>query len=227
MEAGAVAMESARVSEERVGDAHLYTLPERLSLRPGIATAVAMFAPATAGYDKRYVVPGAVPMYGGLQQFGEEQDVPVEVRYIIRRQRRTELGDRPLPAGTVRLFQADSGGRLQLVGQTGIDHTAAGQDLVLSTGTAFDLTAKRTQTSYATGRDSARVTWATADYSVSLSNATAQPVSVDVLEQRAGDWQVLSSSVAGEKLSSTTTRFRVNVPANGETVLTYRVRVKW
>ena len=40
------------------------------------------------------------------------------------------------------------------MGEAHLDHTPAGEDLRLSAGTAFDLTAKRVQTSYTTRRDS-------------------------------------------------------------------------
>jgi hypothetical protein len=115
---------------------------------------------------------------------------------------------------------------LQLSGEAARDHSPGGHELRLTAGAAFDVTAKRVQTTYTTRRDTLR-TVATADYSVTLTNAKDSAVTVDVLEQRPGEWSVLSSSVPGEKLSSTTTRFRVVVPAGGETVLTYRVRVRW
>jgi hypothetical protein len=52
-------------------------------------------------------------------------------------------------------------------------------------------------------------------------------VTVDVQEERGGEWAVLQSSVPAEKVSSTITRFRVKVPGNGEATLTYKVRVIW
>jgi hypothetical protein len=48
-----------------------------------------------------------------------------------------------------------------------------------------------------------------------------------VIENRGGEWTVVSSSIKGEKLSSTRTVFRVPVPARGKATLTYRVRVIW
>jgi hypothetical protein len=68
---------------------------------------------------------------------------------------------------------------------------------------------------------------ATADYRVTLKNATDSAVTVLVQEERAGEWSVVSSSVPAEKVSSTISRFRVRVPANGEGPLTYRIRVIW
>jgi len=153
------------------------------------------------------------------------------VFYTLKRPRRTELGDRPLPGGTVRLFQADSAGRAQLVGEALMEHTAAGEDVRLAAGNAFDLTARRVQTSYVTRRDSTKAagvrTIATAEYRVNLRNATDSVATVEVREERGGEWSVLQSSVPAEKVSSTVTRFRVKVPPRGEAVLTYRVRVVW
>jgi hypothetical protein len=224
------AYEKREVSQERVGEFHLYSLPGRSSLLPGLTTTVALFEPAQVKYERTYVVHGMVPWWGMLPQQGEETEAPVEVIYTLKRPRKTEFGDRPLPAGVVRLFQADSAGRAQLVGEAAMNHTAAGEDVRLSAGTAFDITARRVQTTYVTRRDSTKAgprTLATADYRVTIRNATDSAVTVDVQEERSGEWSVLQSSVPAEKLSSTITRFRVKVPANGESVLTYRVRVVW
>ncbi len=218
------------VSEQRVGEFHLYSLAGRTSLLPGLTTSVALFEPAQMKYERSYVVRGLVPWWGMLPQQGDETEAPVEVSYTLLRPRKTEFGDRPLPGGTVRLFQPDSAGRAQLVGEAAMDHTPAGEDVRLSAGTAFDLTARRVQTTYVTRRDSTKTgprTLATADYRVTVRNATDSAATVEVREERSGEWSVLQSSVPAEKVSSTITRFRVKVPARGETVLTYRVRVIW
>jgi len=220
----------AGAAEQRVGEFHVYTLPGRSTLLPGLTTAVALFEPAGVPYQRNYVVRGLLPYWGYLPQQGEETEAPVEVSYTLKRPRKTGFGDRPLPGGVVRIYQADSVGRQQLVGEAGTGHTAAGEDLRLAAGTAFDLTARRVQTSYVTRRDSTRAgirTLATADYRVTLRNATDSAATVDVQEERAGEWSVISSSVPAEKLSSTLTRFRVAVPARGEAQLTYRVRIVW
>lgn len=217
-------------SEQKVGEFHLYSLPGRTTILPGRTTTIALFDPASAKYERSYVVRGQIPYWGGLYQQGDEGDAPVEVSYIIQRPRKTDLGDRPLPGGVVRLFQPDSGGRAQLIGEASIDHSPAGEELRLYAGNAFDLTAKRVQASFATRRDSLPQGWrttATADYRVTLTNATDSAATIDVLEERGGEWAVLSSSVPATKLSSTRYRFRVSVPARGTAVLKYKVKVLW
>ena len=225
------AMEAKRaVSEQRVGEFHLYSLSGRATLLPGLATAVALFDPVQVKYERSYVVRGLVPWWGMLPQQGDESEAPVEVFYILKRPRKTEFGDRALPGGVVRLFQADSAGRAQLVGEAAMDHTPAGEDVRLSAGTAFDLNARRVQTSYSTRRDRTKAAWrtfATADYKVTVRNAGDSAATVEVLEERSGEWTVLQSSVPAEKVSSTITRFRVKVPPRGEAIVTYRIRVVW
>ena len=218
-------------TQQRVGEFHLYTLPGRSTLLPGQTTSVGLFDPVRVKYERNYVVRGDVPYWGFLPQQGEETEPPVEVTYTLKRPRKSDFGDRPLPGGVARVYQADSSGALQLVGEALMEHTAAGNDLRLSAGNAFDLTAKRVQTSYLTRRDSTKArgvhTVATADYRVTLKNATDSAATIDVQEERAGEWSVVASSVPAEKVSSTITRFRMRVPGRGEAVLTYRIRVIW
>ena len=216
--------------EQRVGEFHLYTLPGRSTLLPGLTTSVALFEPAGVAYQRTYVVRGLVPYWGYVPQQADETEAPVEVSYTLKRPRKSAFGDRPLPGGVARLFQADSAGRQQLVGEAAMDHTAPGEDVRIAAGNAFDLTARRVQTTYVTRRDSSKAgvrTIATADYRVTLRNATDSAATIDVQEERAGEWSVVASSVPAEKVSSTLTRFRVAVPARGEAQLTYRLRIVW
>jgi hypothetical protein len=218
-------------TEQRVGEFHLYTLPGKSTLLPGLTTSVALFQPVEVPYERTYEVRGLVPYWGILPQEGEESDAPVEVSYTLKRPHKTEFGDRPLPGGVARIYQPDSAGRPQLVGEASMEHTPAGRDLRLAAGVAFDLTARRVQTGYVTRRDSTAEygvrTVATADYRVTVRNATDSAATVDVIEERAGEWSVVKSSVPAEKLSTVRTRFRVKVPARGEAEVTYRLRIVW
>ncbi len=220
-------------SEEAVGETHVYQLPGRQSLEPGVALSIALFPPATAPYTQEFVVPGALPWRGFLGQApGEENRVPVEVWYTLKRARGTPFGERPLPGGIVQLYQADSAGRLQLVGEARTTHTAPGRDLRVQSGDAFDITAERVQTDYAQEqlappkRGVAQRQRITASYKVTVSNAKLAAVTVDVREARFGVWRVTESSVPAEKLSASEVRFRIPVPASGEATLTYTVQAE-
>jgi hypothetical protein len=223
----ALSYEGAAAKEARVGESHLYTLPGRVTIRPGETSLVALFEPTSAPVAKRLVVHSGIPYWGGLPQYGDEQEVPVSVAYVVTRALKTPFGDTPVPGGIARIYQRDDGGRLQLIGESSLDHTAAGQPLDLDAGTAFDLTARRTQTTYSITRDKNGKSTATADYRVTVANATDSSAAVEVYEERGGDWAVLQSSVPADRLSSTRVRFRVVVPAKGETTITYQIRASW
>lgn len=218
-------------SQQRVGEFHLYTLPGRATLRPGQTTARALFEPAAVEWSRKYVVPGQLPYWGPLPRMGDEETVPVEVRYLVARPRESEFGRRPIPAGIARIYQPDSAGRLQMVGEASVTHTPAGQGLELTAGTAFDVTARRVQTSYDTRQEpiggGAVRTVVTAEYEVTLSNATDSAVTVTVVEARHGDWDIVSSTVPARRVSSTRAEFEVQVPAAGRRSFRYTIRASW
>lgn len=226
VQAAPMAARMDMAAEESVGEAHLYSLPGRFTLLPGVETAVALFDPAQAAYERTLTASAQNQWAVGLPQQGDEEILPVAVTYVVKRAAKTPFGDRPVPAGVARIYERDQQGRLQLVGESSLGHTAAGQDLRLSAGTAFDLTARRTQTAYQTQREGQR-TVATASYTVTVANAKDSAATVDVLEERRGEWSVLQSSVPAERVSSTITRFRLRVPPKGEATVTYRIRVVW
>jgi len=232
--AAMVAQDQESVGEEAVGETHVYTLPARINLEPGVPVTAALFPRAVTAVTQELIVPGALPFRGYLQSApnpAEPDRVPVQVWYTLARARGSAFGERPLPGGTMQLYQADSAGRLQLVGEAATDHTAPGRDLRIQSGDAFDVTAERVQTDFrqeqipAAQRGVPARQRFTASYRVTLRNAKALPVTVDVRETRAGQWVVVASSLPAEKLSAAEVRFRVAVPARGEATLTYTVQV--
>lgn len=225
------AVDELSVSEEAVGETHVYELPGLISFDIGSPLTTALFPRARAEYTQEFVVPGVLPWRGYFGPIGQDPNsVPVQVWYTFKRTHGTPFGDRPLPGGTMEVFQRDSSGRVQLVGEASFTHTPAGKDLRVQSGDAFDVTAERVQTDYhqvpvpnTVGKGTHnRIT---ATYRVTLTNAKAQAVTVDVREQHWGNWVITDSSVPAEKLSSTEQRFRVPVPANGTATLTYTLQV--
>lgn len=224
--------DAAETTEESVGETHVYQLPGRLTIVPNVPVSTALFPRSSAPVTQELVVPGVLPWRGWIGQNPEPHRVPVQVWYTLRRARNTPFGDRPLPAGTVQLFQADSAGRMQLIGEAATNHTAPGRDLRLQSGDAFDVTAERVQTDFnqevlpAPRRGMPQRQRVTAAYRVTVANAKPAAVTVDVRETRFGEWKVVESSVPAEKLSATETRFRLTVPAGGEATLTYTVQIE-
>jgi hypothetical protein len=220
------------VSEEAVGETHVYQLPGRLTVEPNVPVTTALFARSSAPVMQELIVPGVLPWRGWMGPMPEPNHVPIQVWYTLKRAAKTPFGDRPLPAGTVQIYQADSSGRVQLIGEASNDHTAPGQDLRVQSGDAFDVAAERVQTDYnqeqlpPERRGMPARQRVTAAYRVTVSNAKSEPVTVDVRESHSGSWKIVESSVPAEKLSSTESRFRLSVPAGGSATLTYTVQLE-
>ena len=64
-------------------------------------------------------------------------------------------------------------------------------------------------------------------FEIALRNHKPEPITVEVNEPIGGDWKVLESNFKWEKTAAFAARFTVPVAANGESVLKYRVRVRW
>src|SRR5204862_7065416 len=154
----------------------------RLTIEPGGPVATALFPRSSTPVTQELIVPGILPWRGWIGQSPEPSRVPVQVWYTIKRAAKTPFGDRPLPAGTVQLYQADSSGRVQLIGEASNDHTAPGRDLRVQSGDAFDITAERVQTDWnqeqlpPERRGMSARQRVTASYRVTVSNDKTEPV---------------------------------------------------
>jgi len=134
----------------------------------------------------------------------------------------------PLPKGIVRVYKKDSAGGAQFVGEDRIDHTPKNEDVRLKLGDAFDVTASKKQTAFEKKADYGPYEYVfESAYEIKLKNAKKEPVTVKVLEPMPGDWKVVTESHPHTREASGTAVWEVPVPAEGETVLTYRVEVRF
>jgi hypothetical protein len=128
-----------------------------------------------------------------------------------------------MPAGTVRVYQADSKGSIQFAGEDRIEHTPKDESVNLYTGNAFDVVCERKQVDY---RKIAEDVYEMA-FEITLRNHKDAPVAVEVNEPIAGDWQMLDATHKWTKSDAWAASFTVPVAGNGTSVLKYRVRVRW
>jgi hypothetical protein len=64
-------------------------------------------------------------------------------------------------------------------------------------------------------------------FEIALRNHKPEPITVLVNEPIGGDWRILESTFKWDKTAAFAAQFTVPVPANGESILKYRVRVRW
>jgi hypothetical protein len=218
--------ERPKMAEESLFEYHLYTLDRPTTLKENQTKQVALLDASDVPVRREYLLMGQNWYY--LDRYGDLGD-NLKVGVFVEFDNRTESGlGMPLPKGVIRVYQRDSAGRPQFVGEDAIDHTPRNETVQLKLGDAFDLTARRKQTDFKSlgAQGQYRNVCETA-YQVELKNAKKEPVTITVLEPLQGDWEITQNNQPFTKERSGMAKFLVNVPASGSATLSYRARIRW
>jgi hypothetical protein len=210
------------MTQEAFSDYHLYTLGRKTSINNNETKQVSMLGATEFPVRKRYVVDGQSFYYRNAQHPGAPLKDLVQVYYQLKNDQASGLG-MPMPAGTVRVYQSDSKGGVQFVGEDRIDHTPKDETINLKIGNAFDVIAERKQLDFQKIATSVYEM----EFEVTLRNHKSVPIAVEVNEPIGGTWRMLSSSHPATKTDAWAAQFQVPVAADGEAVLRYRVRVTY
>ncbi len=211
---------------------HLYTLGRPATIPNNSTKQIELFDAATrVPAKKQLVYYGAegYGYYGGLmldRDFGPTSNTKVDVWLALKNDKASGLG-MPLPAGRVRVSQQDKAdGSMEFIGEDKIDHTPKDEDLRVKLGTAFDVVGERRQTDFALNSKGRVMEEA---FEIKVRNHKDQAVDVIVRENpyRWSQWTLIQQSAPSEKKDARTIEFPVRVAANGEAIVTYRVRYTW
>ena len=168
------------------------------------------------------MVDGEAYYYRNQQHPGAPIKDLVQVFYQFKNEQKGGLGI-PMPAGVLRVYQQDSKGGVQFVGEDRIMHTPKDETLNVKIGNAFDVVCERKQVDF----EKIASNVYELEYEVTLRNHKATPISVAVNEPLGGTWRMLRSSHEWTKTDAWAAQFKVPVAADGTAVLKYRVRVTY
>jgi len=212
-----------KMVEEQAFEYHLYRLDTPVTIKENQTKQVALMAASGIPVTKQYLITDAANVWGRYStSFGEAERVNATVKLKFVNDEKSKMG-MPLPKGVVRVYKADSQGEAVFVGEDSIDHTPKNEDVNLTLGQAFDITARAKQTDFEQVSDRVFEN----EYEVEIKNAKADKVTIDVREQMPGDWKMIKESQEHKKLDAHTAGWLVEVPGNGSTKLTYRVRMEF
>jgi hypothetical protein len=208
--------------QENFSEYHLYTLERRTSLENAESKQISLLNGSNVPVEKILRVAGNSGYYRNSQSIGEPVTEAVMVYYKFKNAASGGLG-MPLPAGTVRVYQADSKGGTQFAGEDSIAHTPKDEDVSIHVGDAFDVVAERKQMDWKRVSDRVHEM----QYQITIRNHKDTPITVDIREPVGGDWVILNSNFKATKLDSETIGFEIPVAKNDSATLDYRVRVHW
>lgn len=212
--------------EEGLFEYHLYTLDRLTTLRDQQSKQLALIFAKGVAVSKGYELRGADYLYTG--RHGELGDkLKIATWLTFANQEKNQLG-RPLPQGIVRVYQQDSTGHPQFVGEDRIDPTPKDGSVRLFLGNSFNLTAERRQTDFKkVATNDQNIQSAESAFRIILRNAQEEQVMVQVIEPLPGEWEILSENLPHLRGPGQSASWAVPVPARGETILEYRVRVRY
>jgi hypothetical protein len=217
----AMAAEADGFTEDAFFEYHMYTLGRPTDLMNNEQKQVTLLESPGFGVEKRLVFQGSNYYYRG--QYGQvASNQKVGVFLDFENSEPNGLG-MPLPKGTVRVYKRDHTGAQQFIGEDLIDHTPRDETLRIKMGEAFDVVGDRRQMDYTVISSCvSESTW-----QVDLRNHKDEDVEVTLVEPVGGDWQILSSTHAYERVDAWTFTLTPEVEAGGETTVEYRVRARW
>ena len=193
------------ISETPLFEYHLYTLEKPVTLINNQAKQIFLLSVDFVPMQKELI-------------FDSSKDGKVQIVLKIDNSKTEGLGI-PLPSGTVKVYQHDSEGQLQFIGEDQIDHTPIGKKIKVTVGNAFDIIGKRTMTDFEQVNNNVSRT----SYEIVLNNNKSGAQNVTVVEHFYGDWEIIKGFDKYEKIDAFTVEFRVSVPANGTKTIYYTV----
>lgn len=198
---------TAELAEESFSEYHLYALPGTATLPDRTSRQLAMIEAKSVKITPRYVTRAGGPVMARLEAVNSKADGPGV----------------PLPAGRVRIFEADASGALQYTGESSIGHVATGEEVTLDVGVAFDLAAERREV------EDRRISEREREYDVEVKvrNQKDERVTIRIEEPMRAAYEILKRSHPFEVKDARTITFDVDVPAGGEVVVTYTARVRY
>jgi hypothetical protein len=212
--------------EEALFEYHLYTLQRPTTIKENQTKQVSLLSATKIPVKKEFLLQGQNYYYtSSYGSIGQKLKVGVFVEF--NNDKESNLG-MPFSKGVVRVYKNDKSGNAQFIGEDHVDHTPKKEEVRLKLGNAFDVTADKKQTEFKKAHAIGKYRYAyMVGFQVDLKNAKKEEVEVVVREPIPGDWKMKEQSHKHEKVAAGTAEWKVKVPAEGKTTLTYKVLVRY
>ncbi len=205
--------------EESVGEYHVYSLPEKITIADNQTKQVSLLNKDRIKYQKEYRL--SSPLYLNINGSSDNfKKINADIFVKLTNSEESNLGE-PLPQGIMRFYEHDSKGNMLFVGESSFSQLAVGSDAELRIGRSFDILASGKIVNFTKVAEN----MIEAEVSVSFMNAKSVKAMVVFDQYFHNDWKILSSNVDGVKQNSHTMRWQIEVPPSGSSILNFKVRI--
>lgn len=203
------AMEPAPSFEEKAfHDFHMYTLDQKVSFANNQTKQLELYPSMNIKAKAEY----EYPTYGS------------GVNSLIKFKNTAENGaGKALPKGSIKVYKQDTDGNLEFIGEDSIAHTSKNEEVVINTGTAFDLVASTRVKDQK--QISNRVSERTLQ--ITLKNNTDSVKSINVTHQLASSTRIVESEVKYTKDSNDKVTFTLELAPNKELIYSFKERSEY
>lgn len=225
MEAMNSAFADKGFKEEGLFEYHLYTLQRPATLLNNETKQLSLLEGHGVKVRKRLILDsmeGFRNYYPGRGEVGTGNIKPL-VRVEFLNELSNHLG-MPMPKGRVRVFQRDSQGSVQMLGEDQIDHTPTKERLSLKVGKSFDVVSSRKRTEFKTFDDPRHIQ---ESFSIEVRNRKDVPETIEIFERHWGDWTITKKSQEFTKEDSNTAVFTIFMKPGEVRTVTYTVDTRW
>lgn len=201
-------------SQERIGDAYLYTLPGRTTVASNQTKQISIINAEGVRAERVYEYRAT-----GFQSVNDPQNADVRVAFSNSREGGLAA---PLPAGAFRVYARDSTGRAQFIGEDEIPNSPGGSDLSVRIGEAFDIIVEQAAI------DETRPTYGRYEVTMryKITNAKSEPATVTIRQPIWRSWwnETVPAETHPHRQSRTDELvWDVETPAEGEATLEFTV----
>lgn len=201
---------------EKIGNSYIYPLPGKIDILANQTKQIRIMEASNIPAKRLYE-------YRAFGFYVPKTPVSPDVRIAFSNSKVHGLQE-ALPQGNVRMFEKDSKGRSQFIGEDLIGHIPAGSTLALKTGNAFDVKVTGRVVSDTGVAEPRR----TVEMEYTLSNAKKEPVTVSLRQVFPGNGshQLLSENHESRAEDAYTHIWEVTVNAESEKVLNFKVQTE-
>lgn len=223
---GGLEMADSRMIEETFSEYHLYSLPRKTTIRDKEVKQLNLLQASGVKTAKRLVFDPLLPYISGYRpndgEIGTGNQNPFVYIDLVNVEE-NNMG-MPLPAGNFKVFQPDSSGALQLVGEDKINHTPRKEKISLKVGKSFDVVGTRTRKKFEWLRNRFGMRQ---EFEIEIRNRRKEDIYIELIERHFWESDFIKTSDTFTHPESNTWVYPLNIKADSTKTVSFIVETYW